>query len=186
MKRILNLLALCVIVSACNNKDFSIDEFNKPALLKDTSPLLIEILDSNKTQITFENRIEESVPLNYFNFMHVYMGAGVARADFNNYGLPDIFFVSNLFQDQLYLNKGNLKFEDITAQSGITKADASKGVILLNDGKANFTAVSYKQSGFWAPYNAKSLVLLKGKQQDYIFVCNNNDALQVFQLSNNP
>jgi hypothetical protein len=44
-------------------------------------------------------------------------GMGVAVADINNDGLPDLY-VTNLGSNQMYLNKGNGKFVDVTKESG--------------------------------------------------------------------
>ncbi|CDF79777.1 ASPIC/UnbV domain-containing protein [Formosa agariphila KMM 3901] len=63
----------------------------------------------------------ETLDENYYQYMYAYVGGGVAAADFNKDGLVDLFFISNTFDNKLYLNKGNLKFEDITTKSGIEK-----------------------------------------------------------------
>ena len=39
------------------------------------------------------------------------------RGDFNNDGLPDLYFTGNMVPNKLYLSQGNLQFKDITAES---------------------------------------------------------------------
>nr|MBI1230506.1 hypothetical protein [Cytophagales bacterium] len=80
---------------------------------------LFEELSARSTGITFSNDLTENDSINYFNYMYIYMGGGVAIGDFNNDGLQDIYFTGNMVPNKLYLNKGNLKFEDITDQAGV-------------------------------------------------------------------
>jgi hypothetical protein len=37
--------------------------------------------------------------------------------DLNQDGLPDLYFTGNMVANRLYLNRGNLEFEDVTAQA---------------------------------------------------------------------
>jgi hypothetical protein len=70
--------------------------------------------------INFINELIENDTLNYTIFPYMYMGGGVSVGDINNDGLDDIFFTGNLVSNKLYLNKGNMKFEDISEKAGIT------------------------------------------------------------------
>jgi hypothetical protein len=76
-------------------------------------------MPADKTGIDFVNRIEDTDSLNILDYLYYYNGGGVAIADFNNDGLADIYFTSNQESNKLYLNKGNLQFEDITAKAGV-------------------------------------------------------------------
>ncbi len=49
----------------------------------------------------------------------MYNGAGVGIADFNNYGLQDIYFAGNMVSNRCYLNNGNFEFKDITKEAGV-------------------------------------------------------------------
>ena len=71
-------------------------------------------LDASYTGVTFHNEINETDSLNLLNYEYIYNGGGVAIIDINNDGLKDLFFTGNQVSNALYLNIGNLQFQDIT------------------------------------------------------------------------
>tara|TARA_R110002049_G_scaffold232088_8_gene404655 strand:+ start:5686 stop:8970 length:3285 start_codon:yes stop_codon:yes gene_type:complete len=80
---------------------------------------VFSILDISKTGINFSNNLTENDSLNYFTYSYLYMGGGVSAGDINNDGLIDLYFTGNQVSNRLYLNKGNLQFEDITEKAGV-------------------------------------------------------------------
>ena len=84
---------------------------------------LFERISSEVSNITFTNSLQEDVSslANLFDFDYFYNGAGVGIADINNDGLQDIFFAGNQVPNKLYLNKGDLVFEDISETAGINE-----------------------------------------------------------------
>ncbi|NEW83047.1 MAG: VCBS repeat-containing protein, partial [Mariniphaga sp.] len=74
---------------------------------------LLEQVKSSHSGIHFNNLIVENDSINQLDNGNVFNGGGVGIGDFNNDGLPDLFFSSNLGSCKLYLNKGNFKFQDI-------------------------------------------------------------------------
>jgi hypothetical protein len=120
-KKICVLLAMCMI--SCNNSQKDKHEENKEKTdYEDT--MLFTIRNSEETGINFINSLIENRILNGILYEYLYNGGGVAVADFNGDDLEDIYFVSNLELNKLYLNKGHLKFEDITITS---KVEGGKG-----------------------------------------------------------
>lgn len=86
---------------------------------KESDEKIFATLDRSDTGIDFSNNLKENDSLNYFTYNYIYLGGGVATGDINNDGLVDIFFTGNQVSNKLYLNKGNLKFEDITKKAGV-------------------------------------------------------------------
>ncbi len=93
---------------------------------------MFTILSAESTGIDFVNKITESDTLNALNFSYLYHGAGVGIIDANQDGLPDIYFSANMQSGKLYLNKGNLHFEDITARSGLQTQRWVNGVTVAD------------------------------------------------------
>lgn len=110
---------------------------NAPEETKAT-PKLFTLLPSNETGVDFNNIIKDDKDKNIFAYANFYGGAGVGIGDFNNDGLQDIFFAGNMVPDKLYINKGDLNFEDVTEKAGIKNFDGwSTGVTVAdinNDG----------------------------------------------------
>ncbi|MEI6047426.1 MAG: VCBS repeat-containing protein [Bacteroidota bacterium] len=98
-----------------------------------TSSPLFSLLDKKQTNIGFINRLEYTEEYNTYTYRNFYNGAGVGLSDFNNDGLTDIYFCGNLVGNRLYINKGNLKFEDITDKAGVScKGSWSTGVSIAD------------------------------------------------------
>jgi hypothetical protein len=90
-------------------------------------------VSSGHSGIHFNNEIKETDSINILDFSNVYNGGGVGVADFNNDGLQDIYFTGNIVENKLYLNKGDLKFNDVTKESG-TEGEGkwSRGVAIVD------------------------------------------------------
>ena len=122
MKQLLPILSFFLIVVSCNKKEKT----------------LFREVKSTVSGLTFNNRIKENDQLNMINYQYLYNGGGVGIGDFNNDGLPDIYFTASVTPNRLFINRGNLKFEDVTEIAGVNGAGKwSRGATIVdinNDG----------------------------------------------------
>jgi hypothetical protein len=113
-------LFIIILVFSCRSKDE-----NKDALFSRLSP--------KQTKIDFVNKLTETEEFNIIEYLYFNNGAGVAAGDINNDGLVDLYFTSNQKPNKLFLNKGNLQFEDITVSAGVEgKGDWKTGVTMAD------------------------------------------------------
>ncbi|MHA6246757.1 VCBS repeat-containing protein [Pontibacter sp. CAU 1760] len=99
---------------------------------------LFERVSPADSGIDFSNRLFESDTMNILQTEYIYNGGGVGIGDFNNDGLPDVYFTGNMVSNRLYLNKGDFQFDDITQSAKVTgEGKWCSGVALVdinNDG----------------------------------------------------
>ena len=119
----ISLLLVGIAISSCTKKE---KEEQKPTVL-------FQLMDSSATGISFVNDLTYNQDFNVYKYRNFYNGGGVAMGDIDNDGLVDIYFTSNLESNQLYLNKGDFNFDNITekAKVGGTKA-WSTGVTMVD------------------------------------------------------
>ena len=111
--RYLPLLALLAgLFTSCG------DEATEKTSSTDASTLFT-LLPSDSVNIHFDNIIQENEQMNILTYQYFYNGGGVAVGDLNNDNLPDIYFTGNLALNRLFVNKGNLRFEEYTQQAGL-------------------------------------------------------------------
>ncbi|MEL6274943.1 MAG: VCBS repeat-containing protein, partial [Bacteroidota bacterium] len=78
-----------------------------------------QLLRQSQTGLSFQNSLEQSVDFNAFNYMYFFNGGGLAAGDFNQDGLIDLYFTSNMGANALYLNQGDLQFKEVTELAGV-------------------------------------------------------------------
>jgi hypothetical protein len=118
---------------------------------------LFTSLPANKTGIDFVNRIADTDSLNILDYLYYYNGGGVAIADFNNDGLADIYFTSNQQSNKLYLNKGDLKFEDITEKAGVAgKGNWKTGVTVADVNGDGYIDIYVSEVGKYKSFKGRN------------------------------
>lgn len=98
---------------------------------------LFRLVPPEDSGLDFVNLVEEKDSINILTVQYMYHGGAVAIGDFNNDKLQDIFFSGNMVPNRLYLNRGNLKFEDISDKAGIGAADKWNSGVALADVNAD-------------------------------------------------
>lgn len=92
-----------------------------------------KLLSEKDTGIDFVNEITETDSFHVMSYEYIYNGAGVAVGDLNNDGLADLVFAGNQVSPRIYLNEGNFRFRDITANfNGIDNGQWYSGITIVD------------------------------------------------------
>ena len=162
IKQLTIISILFLFATSCGNKDESIAATSQ----NEVEPKIYTKLSAEETGIDFVNKLYETAKLNYYQFQYLYNGGGVAIGDINNDGLDDIYFSATQFSNKLYLNKGNLKFEEIAQPAGV----------LLGEGiKTGVSMVDINNDGFMDIYVCRTGPKNDKEQRSNHFYINNGD-----------
>ncbi len=119
------------------------------------------LLTSKETGVNFRNISVENEQINILTYEYLYNGGGVAIGDINNDGLKDIYFTSNNQENKLYLNKGNMTFEDITARAGAGCKEGWKtGVTMADVNGDGFLDIYICKSADGDPNRRRNILLI--------------------------
>jgi enediyne biosynthesis protein E4 len=124
-------------------------------------------LDTSVCGVSFSNLIKEDYIYNVLNFEYLYNGGGVAIGDINNDNLPDLYFTGTFVPNKLYLNKGNMVFEDITESAGVAAAEGFKTGVTMAD---------VNNDGYLDIYVCRTSKEDDGKKNNHLFINNKNNT----------
>ncbi|MEO9967043.1 MAG: VCBS repeat-containing protein [Reichenbachiella sp.] len=144
MRSLVYVLSLIWIATFCLFSCNQIVQLNP----KQASKSQFELLPSSETGVDFINPIKETLQFNFINYSYIFNGGGVAAGDINNDGLIDLYFTANQTNNQLYLNKGDFQFENITQSAGVSdKIGWSNGVTMCDINNDGWLDIYVSKSG---------------------------------------
>ncbi|MFY7910217.1 MAG: VCBS repeat-containing protein [Emticicia sp.] len=158
------LLLLSIFFTSCNKS--SSDESASDE--EEKQDPIFTLLFADKTNIDFQNVINEGLNTNVLMYEYFYNGGGVAVGDVNGDGLEDLYFTSNMQQNKLYLNKGKMQFQDITTQAGVAGREGPW--------KTGTTMVDINADGRLDIYVCHSGNLQPEKKTNELFINQGNNA----------
>lgn len=135
---------------------------------------LFKQIESGHSGIHFNNQITETDSMNPLNHINIYNGGGVGIGDFNNNGLQDIYFIGNMVPNKMYLNKGDLKFEDVTQAANVDgEGKLCRGVSVVDINNDNKLDIYVSATMSNDPQKRENLL--------YINQGNDNNGIPIFK-----
>ncbi len=137
---------------------------------KNLDPTVFKKIESSSSNLHFSNTIKEDIATrdNLFDYDYFYNGAGVGLVDINNDGLLDVFFVGNQVANKLFLNKGDLTFEDISMSANINNNKQwGNGITVVDINNDGWMDIYISQGGPNTRENRKNLLFINQKDNTF-------------------
>ena len=160
MKKLLKFVVIGfagLLISSCKD-----NQKNDPV----NNNTLFSLVPSEYSNLNFENTVLQTKLNNHMINSQFISGGGVAVGDINNDGLQDVFFTGNQVSDKLFLNKGDLKFENISNKAGISQD---------NNWSTGVTFVDIDSDGDQDIYVCRFTYLENEKSANQLYI-NNGDS----------
>ncbi len=142
-------------------------------LISCSDPSKFVLMDPGHTGIDFNNTVIESDSLNLMNYEYLFNGAGVGTGDLNNDGLTDLVFAGNQVSSRVYLNTGDFRFRDITANlKGLANDQWYSGVAMADVNNDGWLDIYLTSTGGKTREKRKNRLWINGgcrKGQDPVF-----------------
>ncbi len=136
---------------------------------QETSNYLFSEIDPSESGLHFENILRETDSLNIVTYLYFYNGGGVAIGDLNNDKLPDVVLTSNQASDKIFLNRGELKFSDVTNSSGIDTAGLwSTGVTITDVNQDGWNDIYICRVGNYLGLHSQNSLYINQKDGTFI------------------
>lgn len=170
-KRSFLLATFFIVILACKTENSTKGSTQTEMIAKTVSnDFLFEKVEASQSGLKFNNAIKHdlSTKSNLFDYDFFYNGAGVGVEDFNNDGLKDVFFCGNQVPNRLFLNKGNLVFEDITESANInTNKNWASGVAFADVNNDGWMDIYISQGGPYSRDRRKNLLFINQKNNTF-------------------
>ncbi len=162
--KICMFLTLALVFQSCKD-DSSKDTSKEEVAISENQPLFTS-LPKEQTNVNYVNKLPAATPsMNYFSYPNIYNGGGVSLGDINNDGLVDIYFTSNFGHNKLYVNKGNLTFQEMSKSANVEGAWGwSTGTSMID----------INNDGYLDIYVCRSGNVPSEKRQNELFINNGN------------
>ena len=128
-----------------------------------------EALAPQVSGVEFANTLDFDEDFNIYTYRNFYNGGGVALGDVNNDGLTDIYLSGNRVANRLFLNRGDMRFDDVTEDAGVAgQAAWSTGVTMADVNADGWLDIYVCNSGDIQGDNRRNELYVN--QQDGTFV----------------